>query len=57
MKKKTGIIVSVLLLALSLTACGNSASSATTSFSVNSKMAKVLFEIFLQELGEFGIIR
>ena len=39
MKKKTGIIVSVLLLALSLTACGNSASSATTSFSVNSKMA------------------
>ncbi|MCR4934381.1 MAG: DUF4349 domain-containing protein [Lachnospiraceae bacterium] len=39
MKKKTGIIVSVMLLALSLTACGNSASSATTSFSVNSKMA------------------
>ena len=39
MKKKTGIIVSVMLIALSLTACGNSASSATTSFSVNSKMA------------------
>lgn len=39
MKKKTGIIAGVLLLALSLTACGNSASSATTSFSVNSKMA------------------
>lgn len=39
MKKKTGIIAGVMLLALSLTACGNSASSATTNFSVNSKMA------------------